>query len=86
MPRALQAHMIVRSDLESLTAAIVADIDQFDVLNRRQEFAFEMARTMFRWQDRGIQLSRAISRARQERNSGQGEPVRALETFSATRL
>ncbi|MBB6094702.1 hypothetical protein HNQ60_003589 [Povalibacter uvarum] len=84
LPRALQAHMIVRSDLESLTAAIVADIDQFDVLNRRQELAFGMARTLFRWQDRGIQLSRAISRIRQERNAGRGEPAAVLKTFSTS--
>lgn len=86
VPRALQAHMIVRSDLESLTAAIVADIDRFDVLNRRQELALEMARTLFRWQDRGIQLSRAISRARQERNTGRGARAEALKTFSASTL
>lgn len=84
VPRALQAHMIVRSDLKSLTAAIVADIDEFDLLNRRQELAFEMARTLFRWQDRGTQLSRAIGRVREERNPGRGEPVETLETFSAS--
>jgi glycosyltransferase involved in cell wall biosynthesis len=84
VPRALQAHMIVRSDLESLTAAIVADIDRFDVLNRRQESALEMARALFRWQDRGVQLSRAISRVRQERNTGRGERAEALKAFSAS--
>ena len=72
VPRQLQSHMIVRSDLESLTNAIVADIDRFDVLNARQEQAFELARTLFRWHDRGVELSRAIARVSQERAASPG--------------
>lgn len=85
VPRALQAHMIVRGDLEALTSAIVTDIERFDVLNARQERGFELAQTLFRWHDRGMHLSRAIARLRQERAAGDAHSVKALETVSASR-
>lgn len=66
LPPSVRSQMLVCNDLESLTAGIVADIDSFDLLNARQESAFDLAKTLFRWQDRGTQLYRAIVQLRRE--------------------
>ena len=53
--------MIHRDSLPALVEAIVAEIDQCDLLNRYQQTAFELAQNMFRWSDRGQQLRQAIA-------------------------
>lgn len=84
LPPALRDHMLLCDDLESLTAAIVADIDRFDLLNRRQEQAFELARCLFRWQDRGAQLCRAITHIHCRQHVGEDRSARALKRLSAS--
>lgn len=89
LPPPLREHMLLRDDLESLTAGIVADIDRFDLLNRRQEQAFEMARSLYRWHDRGTQLCRAIAQIHRRQRVGEepsapASPTRALKRLSAS--
>ncbi|HEY6642230.1 glycosyltransferase [Povalibacter sp.] len=85
LPAALREQMLLRDNLDALTADIVADIDQFEVLNSRQERAFELARSLFRWQDRGAQLHRAITQShRQQRASADDVSAQALKRLSAS--
>jgi len=60
LPQSLRGEMLVRDDVESLVAGIVAEIDDFETLNRRQRHAFDLAQTLYRWEDRGRQLNQAI--------------------------
>jgi hypothetical protein len=60
LPESLRAWMLSRNDLNALVDAIVANIDQFDELNERQQRAFELAQSLYRWIDRGVQLREAI--------------------------
>lgn len=62
LPQALRDEMLVRDDLEALVQGIVAGIDDFALLNRRQANAFELAKFMYRWEDRGQQLSQMLAR------------------------
>jgi polysaccharide biosynthesis protein PslH len=84
LPPALREHMLLRDDLETLTAEIVADIDRFEVLNRRQEQAFELARSLFRWQDRGTQLCRAITQIHRQQPVSDDLSIQALKRLSAS--
>lgn len=62
LPQVLRDQMLVREDLDSLVEAIVSEMDDFSLLNERQQRAFGLAQTMYRWEDRGQQLNQAIAR------------------------
>jgi glycosyltransferase involved in cell wall biosynthesis len=61
LPPALREHLITAGDFAALSAAIVDRIDDLDDLNRRQSAAFSQAQSLFRWDERGAQLYRAIA-------------------------
>ncbi len=83
LPPGLREHMLLRDDLESLTAGIVAEIDCFDLLNRRQERAFELASSLYQWQDRGTRLCRAITQIHRRQRPGEDPSAAALKCLSA---
>jgi len=85
LPPQLRAQMLSCADLPSLIDGIVADIDRFDELNRRQQRAFELAQALYRWEDRGLQLRHAIVSIQRERQSGAREPIATLKGLSAAR-
>ena len=84
VPDSLREHMRVSDDLNALTAGIVADIDRFELLNRRQEQAFELAHLLFRWEDRGTQLFRTITQMRRQQRTQHPISDRALKRLSAS--
>jgi polysaccharide biosynthesis protein PslH len=61
IPTALRQQLIEASDVRELVDKIVANIDQVDRLNELQDQAFHIARTLFRWEDRGVRLKHAIA-------------------------
>ena len=60
LPTRLREDLIVSSDFEGLTSAIIQHMDRLEQLNRLQTSAFEQARTLYRWEDRGLQLQQRI--------------------------
>jgi hypothetical protein len=50
-----------------LTSAIIEHIDRLEHLNRLQTAAFEQARTLYRWEDRGLQLQQRIAELQKAR-------------------
>ena len=62
LPPAIRRETLECADLPRLVRGIVWQIDRIDELNRMQERAFTHAQTQFRWEHRGQQLRRAISR------------------------
>ncbi|OWY36155.1 glycosyltransferase [Herbaspirillum aquaticum] len=58
----LREQMIQTPDHASLASAVVAAIDDVESLNRMQDNAFNQARSLFRWSDRGQALLAALSR------------------------
>lgn len=56
----IQANMFCEQTLEDLAREVVANINNFTLLNRMQEHAFEAAASQFDWHDRGRDLKRAI--------------------------
>lgn len=69
LPDSLRQQTLSRDDLPALVEAIVASIDQTEVLNRMQQRAIEIGEELFRWEDRGLQLLQAISQVRHERQA-----------------
>jgi len=61
LPPPLRSQLIASESLESLVASIVRNMDNTAQLNERQDRAFHIARTLFRWEDRGVRLKHAIS-------------------------
>ncbi|MET0533822.1 MAG: glycosyltransferase [Steroidobacter sp.] len=60
LPQRLRDDLITATDFDGLTTAIIENIDRLDRLNRLQAAAFEQARTLYRWEDRGLQLQQRI--------------------------
>lgn len=56
----LRARMMCSPDLPSLVSGVVDAIDRVDRLDTMQREAFDLARSAFRWADRGAALRRAI--------------------------
>jgi glycosyltransferase involved in cell wall biosynthesis len=71
LPSRLRADLITGADFAALTAAIIANIDRLDHLNRLQAAAFEQARTLYRWEDRGLQLQQRIADLQKSRAKSQ---------------
>ena len=62
LPPEIRRNTLECADLPGLVRDIVWQIDRIDELNCMQERAFTYAKTQFRWEHRGQQLRRAISR------------------------
>jgi polysaccharide biosynthesis protein PslH len=61
LPIALRQQLMEADDVRGLVDTIVASVDQLDRLNELQDRAFHIARTLFRWEDRGVRLKHAIA-------------------------
>jgi polysaccharide biosynthesis protein PslH len=61
LPAPLRPLLIAADTLEGLVDDIVQNIDRLDRLNELQDKAFHVARTLFRWEDRGVRLKSVIS-------------------------
>jgi glycosyltransferase involved in cell wall biosynthesis len=61
LPAPLRELMFAESSLPALVETIVANIDRPDRLNHFQDRAFHIARSLFRWEDRGMRLKHAIA-------------------------
>lgn len=61
LPDPLRPALIADESLTGLVDAIVANVDALGRLNELQDRAFHLARTLFRWEDRGVRLKHAIA-------------------------
>jgi hypothetical protein len=61
LPQPLRPLLIAGESLTGLVDSIVANIDRVERLNQQQDRAFHVARTLFRWEDRGVRLKHAIT-------------------------
>ncbi len=61
LPSSLRELMFAESNLPDLVGCIVANIDRLDRLNQFQDRAFHIARSLFRWEDRGVRLKHVIA-------------------------
>ena len=77
LPAPLRDSMLTGSSLASLVGDIVTNIDRIDRLNRLQDRAFHVARSLFRWEDRGVRLKHAI--AHLQHQWAQGRSASGLE-------
>lgn len=80
LPQRLRDDLITSDDFEGLTQAIIDNIDQLERLNRIQSAAFDQARTLYRWEDRGLQLQQRIVDLQQARTAS---PARSSATTAA---
>lgn len=80
LPPKLREDLITSSDIAGLTAAIVEHIDRLESLNRLQTAAFEQARSLYRWEDRGLQLQQRIAELQKARANS---PVRSSAAAAA---
>ena len=80
LPQKLREELITSTDFAGLTTAIIEHIDRLEHLNRLQTAAFEQARTLYRWEDRGLQLKQRIAELQKERSSS---PARSSATAAA---
>ncbi len=80
LPAKLREDLITSTDFAGLTSAIIEHIDRLEHLNRLQTAAFEQARTLYRWEDRGLQLQQRIADLQQARASS---PARSSATAAA---
>jgi polysaccharide biosynthesis protein PslH len=80
LPQRLREDLITSDDFEGLTTAIIENIDRLERLNRIQSAAFEQARTLYRWEDRGLQLQQRIIDLQQARTAS---PARSSATTAA---
>jgi len=74
LPAALTDAMLCDDEIEEMVATICAHIDRTDALDAMQQRAFEIARALFRWQDRGASLLALIRR--DMRSGPQARPQR----------
>ena len=83
LPTRLRDELITGNDFAALTAAIIDNIDRLDHLNRLQAAAFEQARTLYRWEDRGLQLQQRIADLQKMRATSQARSSTATAAVSA---
>jgi len=81
LPARLREDLIVSPDFAGLTTAIIEHIDRLERLNQLQVAAFEQARTLYRWEDRGLQLQQRMAELKQLRSSS---PARSPATAAAS--
>ncbi|WP_232831265.1 glycosyltransferase [Peristeroidobacter agariperforans] len=80
LPPKLREDLLTSTDFAGLTSAIVEHIDRLEHLNRLQTDAFEQAKTLYRWEDRGLQLQQRIAELQKARASS---PARSSATAAA---
>jgi glycosyltransferase involved in cell wall biosynthesis len=80
LPQRLREDLITSDDFEALTTAIIDNIDRLEHLNRIQSAAFEQARTLYRWEDRGLQLQQRVIDLQKARTAS---PARSSATTAA---
>jgi glycosyltransferase involved in cell wall biosynthesis len=80
LPTRLREDLITSNDFDGLTSAIIEHIDRLELLNRLQTAAFEQARTLYRWEDRGLQLQQRIAELQDARSNS---PVRSSSAAAA---
>lgn len=80
LPAKLREDLITSTDFAGLTSAIIEHIDRLEHLNRLQTAAFEQAKTLYRWEDRGLQLQQRIAELQKARASS---PARSSATAAA---
>lgn len=56
LPESVRRTMTLRPDLGALVQAILAEIDDVAALDARQQQAYTLVETMYRWEDRGREL------------------------------
>ena len=83
LPANLRAELITGNDFAELTQAIIEHINQLDRLNHLQSLAFEQARTLYRWEDRGLQLQQRIAELQQARTSSAARSAATTAAASA---
>jgi polysaccharide biosynthesis protein PslH len=83
LPARLRDELITGTDFAALTAAIIDNIERLDHLNRIQAAAFEQARTLYRWEDRGLQLQQRIAELQKMRATSQARSSTAAAAVSA---
>jgi polysaccharide biosynthesis protein PslH len=83
LPHKLRADLITGKDFAELTQAIIANIDRLDHLNHLQALAYEQARTLYRWEDRGLQLQQRIAELQQARATSPARPAATAAAASA---
>jgi glycosyltransferase involved in cell wall biosynthesis len=81
LPAKLREDLITSTDFTGLTSAIIEHIDGLERLNRLQTAAFEQAKTLYRWEDRGLQLQQRIAELQQARASS---PARSSATAAVS--
>ncbi|HEY5759999.1 MAG TPA: glycosyltransferase [Steroidobacter sp.] len=81
LPAKLREDLITSTDFSGLTSAIIEHIDGLERLNRLQTAAFEQAKTLYRWEDRGLQLQQRIAELQQARASS---PARSSATAAVS--
>jgi glycosyltransferase involved in cell wall biosynthesis len=83
LPPKLREDLITGTDFAGLTSAIIEHIDRLEHLNRLQTAAFEQAKTLYRWEDRGLQLQQRIAELQQERSSSRARSSATAAAASA---
>ncbi|MDY6947393.1 MAG: glycosyltransferase [Pseudomonadota bacterium] len=83
LPARLREELITSTDFSGLTAAIIEHIDRLELLNRLQTAAFEQARTLYRWEDRGLQLQQRICELQDARSKSPARSSSAAAAASA---
>lgn len=83
LPSRLRDELITGTDFAALSAAIIDNIERLDHLNRIQAAAFEQARTLYRWEDRGLQLQQRIADLQKMRATSQARSATAAAAVSA---
>ncbi|MBM0103179.1 glycosyltransferase [Steroidobacter sp. S1-65] len=83
LPARLRADLITGGDFAELTSAIIENMDRLEHLNQLQSAAFEQARTLYRWEDRGLQLQQRIAELQQARTKSPARPSATAAAASA---
>ena len=83
LPAKLREQLITSTDFAGLTSAIIEHIDRLEQLNRLQTAAFEQARSLYRWEDRGLQLQQRIAELQDARSNSPARSSAATAAASA---
>ncbi|HEY0940190.1 MAG TPA: glycosyltransferase [Steroidobacter sp.] len=83
LPTRLREDLITSADFAGLTSAIIDHIDRLDQLNRLHTAAFEQARSLYRWEDRGLHLQQRIAELQEMRSTPPARSSRAAAAASA---
>jgi polysaccharide biosynthesis protein PslH len=83
LPAGLRKDLITSDDFAGLTSTIIEHIDRLDLLNELQTSAFEQARTLYRWEDRGLQLQQRIAELQGARSNSPARSSAAAAAASA---